>query len=396
LEVAHLWDALPSVGISGEFFNDGTSSTPGDRSGDVFASIEGFPETVFDDYAQVWADVIKCLNSSCGTYTSLFHTYLFYQSPNSVGPHFSQPSNFSLGWDGATTFTFIWNGLTPVTYDTATNGVFNVALANQPFRQLDVRPLSEVFILVGGPVTIAASFDNVTTQSGLYDAFSTATLDDTKWRTSDSQPNINVGLELVRDVSGGKLRSKLRQYDSTQSNNLSVTNPGNYRSAAADVTVKTYTVTGAASANMNAGIGITGYNDGTAGAVAGSNIGDIFGTISMSDTAAQYSVARCTTANCSSLANISGTGTDGLVPIKSVTLGSTHTLYVDWNPSAHVFTFQLDSDPPVVYDPIANGAPVASALPNLPFLNLRTRANLANGDTGLIDAVFDNAKVGDR
>ena len=60
--------------ILGEFFNDGTSSGPGDRTGDIFAGIESRRDTITGNH--IVGFVGRCTNAGCTTTTTLvFHEF---------------------------------------------------------------------------------------------------------------------------------------------------------------------------------------------------------------------------------------------------------------------------------------------------------------------------------
>ena len=55
--------------ITGAFFNDGTSSGPGDRTGDIAANFQLHRDSINGD--QIQANIIRCTNASCSSTTQV-------------------------------------------------------------------------------------------------------------------------------------------------------------------------------------------------------------------------------------------------------------------------------------------------------------------------------------
>jgi hypothetical protein len=54
--------------VIGEFFNDGTSTGPGDRTGDIIGNIQSVRDTLLGD--RIEAAITRCTNANCSTITS--------------------------------------------------------------------------------------------------------------------------------------------------------------------------------------------------------------------------------------------------------------------------------------------------------------------------------------
>jgi hypothetical protein len=128
-------------------------------------------------------------------------------------------------------------------------------------------------------------------------------------------------------------------------NYLRVQNAARLRAIAADIRVDEIAVSGGGVASLRARGFL--FNDGTGGPGV---IGDIIGTVQMDGSQAYFTMSRCDTAGCESFTAITPPG--GIV-LGNVTLGSTHTLYLDWDGT--VATFQLDDNPPGTFDPTSVG-----------------------------------------
>jgi hypothetical protein len=139
------------------------------------------------------------------------------------------------------------------------------------------------------------------------------------------------------------------------------------------------------------------YNDGTNGSGQwpddnrrGSQVGDVIAMVSMGRARVSYEILRCDSATCSRATVIEPTRTIG-----NVTLGSTHTVAMQWDGAQQQALFQLDDHEVVSTDPVAAGYPVADT-PNRPFRRIAVRAApvpVTAPFSGSIVADFDNIKA---
>jgi hypothetical protein len=186
------------------------------------------------------------------------------------------------------------------------------------------------------------------------------------------------------------------------SNNLAVTSSP--RAMQAQVTVTSWTQTGPG--QLGARVSAALYNDGSSGLGsgadvkrAGSQVGDIVAQISMTATDVSYTVARCNAAVC---AQATGAGHDFLrerTSLGTVALGEPHVLRLAWDQASHTVSFQLDGRPPVVFDPVAAGAPVNGA-PAVPYWHVATHTSATgtgveygSGSSGRIAASFQDVRT---
>jgi len=248
----------------------------------------------------------------------------------------------------------------------------------------------------GGDGAITAHFDNVMVGVGgatptLFDDFNTGTTFDTsKW---------NVGGETAQ-ISGSPaaLQMGLDQADLPASATLDlVATTGS--ALQADVTVTNHNSTG--TGKVAAGLRQALYNDGSNGSgtppdinEAKSDVGDVIAALLVTDTDVFYTVFRCDSAFCDRATFI-----QPFTSLGAVTLGSTHTVYMDWNSADHVVLFQLDGKGGAAFDPTGTN-PVHSTTPNFPIKSLVIRAgdtsatdHFTTGSVGSMRATFANVKT---
>jgi hypothetical protein len=77
--------------VIGSFFNDGTSPSAGDRTGDFQAAIDKIADTNLGNVIQAF--VLRCTNATCSTFTTInFANLVTPWSPN-------EPHTLTLAWD---------------------------------------------------------------------------------------------------------------------------------------------------------------------------------------------------------------------------------------------------------------------------------------------------------
>ncbi len=214
----------------------------------------------------------------------------------------------------------------------------------------------------------------------LYDDFSSGAIDPAKWQN----------LEIVREIRDGKLVSSLRAAGppGPKTNNLEFANPSTIESFQADARLNAYSapVGGSVLLRLRASL----YNDGsTDGSDESDATGDIHAVLFIRGTSDEsdirYQVYRCANPNCSA--------TSDIVPstmVKSVTLGETHTLGIEFG--SLLLTFTVDGDATTLdFGPVP---PATKFSPTVPEKALGTQVITAGaGGTGSVAGDFDNVMV---
>jgi len=140
------------------------------------------------------------------------------------------------------------------------------------------------------------------------------------------------------------------------------------------------------------------YHTATVGEAPDNRTGDVDAEIIWSGTEAFYRVFQCLDAYCSnpnSIQYLTPNTTAG-VPLGTTPVGSTATLSIDWDSilAPGQFTFQLNGEAPKYFNPVAAGAPIDSAVPNMPEKYIGVYVSLKNPDdqaemTATVDNVTD-------
>jgi hypothetical protein len=245
--------------------------------------------------------------------------------------------------------------------------------ANTPWKELCTR------VQINDPGAsgyISATFDNVYRNGVLYDDFPSSTINKDNW----------TAYESVREISGGKFRSKIRSSSTTTSSpasRLEFLYPSEISAIQAKVTPLAYE--NAQGASLRTRIAGRFYNDGTPG---GGNIGDIGAQVRIIGTGpnlgAEWAVWKFTNFEGSTFEGVQG-GTF----TTPISLGKTYTLYLGWD--GIKFTFKIDNEV-AYYEPETGVYP-----PNNPWRSIETQINYNPGDpTGkeaTMEALFDDVMV---
>jgi hypothetical protein len=362
---------LPTAGdcglrLRGSFYNDGTTGSG--ALGDVRAELYALEANTG---GQVGYVVYRCTNSDCSTLTYVIAPTIV--KAITIG----ETHTLGIAWDGSF-FTFTVDGLPTVVNPRLVQPVVN------PTPQVSLKMLtSQVTIFPpGGTGSVAGEFDNVYVNGALYDDFSGTRLDPAKWD--------GANLELVREISGGRLVSKVTAADTAllyPRNRIRFVNTKAVKTLQADVTVTNSQSVGS---SVSARLFGTFYNDGASTS----------GTDQTGDVAARLQIAssnggslnvnvlidRCLDPQCNS------STTFGSFTLGTVNLNETHTLFLQWTGS--VFVYGMDGvtasfDPSPYYPP--------AKPPADPFSEFRTHV-LVNTDGGIghIAATVDNVYVNDE
>jgi probable HAF family extracellular repeat protein len=356
--------SLPNARLTGYFYNDGTASAPGSHKGEV----QGTLRLVLNrgKLKAQWA-VERSLDDEATQWETLGSGIL----PNAISLNIRY--KLSIQFEPVLKrFTFKLATLTSTWTSTDT-----INPSNTPWKAIG----TEVSFFPTTPSPyhgkVSASFNNVIAkdQSGavvVSDYFSSSTLNSTKW----------ASYELVREISGRKLRSKVRSSSATSSpvyNNLEFFYPASIDFIQVNVTPLSYE--NSQGAQPVARIAGTYYNDGTGTGVPGDHTGDVTAQVWIGGTgtnpAALWMVSRSTDAAGQVLVTLaSGTFT---TPIG---LGNTYGAALGWDGSR--LTFRIDNEE-------ATYAPATTInSPNVPWKAIGTRIWDAAGKEATIEALFDD------
>jgi hypothetical protein len=350
--------AFTRARLGGRWYYDGSSG--GGMTGDIWAEVglRGEPGRLFARW-----EVFRFTNPEGTTGTTLgwgdFSTPITLGTTYTLFISYDDISNIFTFKIGSEEYTFGPTGLPA-----------RVGNSNMPYKGIGTRTQ-----INGGASSgyLATTFDNVHKNGALYDDFSSASIDSTKW----------TNYEFVREISGGKLRSKARSssaYTSFVNNELAFVNPLLIDNFKTKVTLVDYQ--NPQGLFQLAGISGAFYNDGTPG---GGRIGDVVAEILIggrgSNPGAGWRVYKYT--------NADGTTADQLASgsfITPVILGNTYTLSFGWNGSTFTFKFANEM---ATYTPATSINPV-----NVNFKRLRTIIYPeVDKKEATIEALFDDVKV---
>jgi len=346
--------------LVGRWYNDGSGTPNTDMTGDIQAevSLRGGPTGIFARWA-----VYRMTNPDGTTSTDLgwgdFTTPITLGTPYTLYISYDSVVNKFIFKIGTEEKTFGPSGL-----PTRVRG------PNSPWKALNNRVQindSSSFCY------IAATFDNVYKNGSLCDDFSSSSIDEAKWRT----------YEFVREISAGKLRSKIRSsstYTSFVNNELLFAYPKLINAIQAKVTLLDYqNPQGLFEVGDISG---TFFNDGTPGeGQIGNVVGQVFIGGNGINPIAAWRVYKYTDVAGNVAENVaSGVFTTPVV------LRNTYTLFLAWD--GNRFTFKFDTEE-------AQYAPVVSINPvNVPFKRVRTLISpQADKKEGTIEALFDDVMV---
>jgi hypothetical protein len=356
--------SLPNVRLTGFFYNDGTASGPGSHKGEVQAVIrialyrgelkaQWAVEKSLDDEAAQW----ETLGS--GMFTETISLNMPYRLSIQFEPSLKR-FTFKLG-----TSTSAW---------TSTD---TIEPSNTPWKAIG----TDVDFYPSNPShfygKISASFDNVIAKDEtgavvVSDDFSSSSLDSSKWAT----------YELVREISGEKLRSKVRSSLATTSrvyNDLDFLYPSSIDFIQVNVTPLSYQ--NSQGAQPVARIAGTYYNDGTGTGVPGDHTGDIEAHVWIGGTGTNPAASWIVSRSTDSVGEVPETVASGTFTTP-ITLANTYTLSLGWDGSR--FTFRINNEE-VFYTPVTCVNP-----PNVPWKAIGTRIWDPAGKEATIEALFDD------
>ena len=358
LEYAIINSAMIRARLGGNFYNDGTPG--GGNSGDIYAEIDLRDEPDFGPSAScfvykypdlensgkgevVWIKRLPIPSITGSTYT----LYIEYDS-----------MNHRFIFRGGTEEVIVGpSGLPP----------------RDRYPNIPYKVLSTGIRINDGSSSgyVSATFDNVYKNGTLYDNFSSPTIDSARWTT----------YEFVREISGGKLRSKVRTSSastSTIDSNLEFLDPVSINAIQAKITPLSYQ--NDQGTHVRARVDGSFYNDGTPG---GGIIGEVGAQVRIAgredNPFAEWNVSRIAdlAGNDEKLAE--GTFTT------PITLGNTYALFLGWDGSQ--FTIRID-------DEEAHYKPTTRINPSkYPWKEIGTHIKNPAGTEATIEALFDDVMV---
>lgn len=172
-------------------------------------------------------------------------------------------------------------------------------------------------------------------------------------------------------------------------------------SVSVDVSITDTEIIGTGIAKYTTVLESCGYHTSTAGEADGRRTGDVFAAVFIEGTQspfqAYYQVYRCLNEQCENSEDIEllTPGTKGYVQFGEVGLNTLASILIDWDSlTPGQFSFQLNSDPVVNFDPVAAGAAIDSILANAPRKYMGIKTDLSNpDDMASMTATFDKVKV---
>ena len=273
-------------------------------------------------------------------------------------------TNLAVSWDGVTTFTFTVDGGAPtiVNAATLTDPAPFVGAALERFKGIGF--FAGLDVSTEGSLVVA--IDNVIT-FGLpliSENFESGTIDPAIWEDGIGHRKL-VGGRLEMEAQNGGSFLEFREGVAVDA-------------VSADVTVLNQS--GSGRAFLIKGL----FN------VAN---GVVLGLTTMDRTEAAAVLVLCTFPDCETATVVNST------LLGATPLGTTHGLFLQWDPNAKAATFQLDANPPVTVTPAALGltltGPPAFDFTEISVENLDVSGpTIAFNSPGIIRATFDNVRAG--
>ena len=371
LEVSHTnptWDTRAM--LTGRWYNDGGAGTVG--GGDIWAAVFiGAASRLPDGTVTLKArwEVTRMMNLDGTAWTGIAGGDI----PITVSP--GTPYTLFIGYDDvAKQFTFKIGNETK-TFGTADGLPAQVGDANLPFKALRTRVW-----LYGSNESgyISATFANVYTNGTLYDNFSLPYIDQTKWST----------YEYVREISGGKLRTKIRSSlgsTSTIESRPSFVDPSSINVIQTNITPIAYENCAGCVTTLGSRIYGRFYHDANATAPGNVYTGEVGAQVGIdvrgSTLTGYWLVNRAENEALTSYTPL-GSGTFTTIPA----VGNPYPIFLGWDGTQ--FTFKFNGE---VQTYIPDPTTVTS--PNRPYKQLSSRMFLPNGKEAAIEALFDDVMV---
>jgi hypothetical protein len=359
--------SFPNAHLTGFFYNDGTASGPGSHKGEVQGIIR--MSLSRGKLSAQWA-VEKSLDDASTSWETLASG--LFPDPISL----NIPYGLSIQFEPSIkrfTFKLGTSILTWTSTDT-------INPSNTPYKAIG----TEVSFHPTTPSPlygkISAIFDHVLAkdESGavlVSDDFSSLSLDSTKWAT----------YELVRKISAGKLRSKVRSSSATTSpvnNDVDFIYPSTADFIQVNVTPVSYQ--NDEGAQPVARIVGTYYNDGTGTGIPGDHAGDVTAQILIGGSGVEPGAMWMLSRSTDSAGEVPETLATGAFTTP-ITIGNTYTLALGWDGSR--LSLRIDNEE-VTYTPAT-----AVSSPNIPWKSIGTRILNPAGREATIETLFDDATV---
>ena len=351
--------ASATARLEGVFYNDGTSGAG--VIGDVFAMVGIGRETNGTPVGEV---IVGRLANAEGTAWNI----LWYQTlsqPVVIGI----PYTLYLAFDSAANrFTFRVGG------EESAVGLpdipARVAQARAPSRGLTTAVYVENASSSG---SVSATFDNVYKNGIRYDDFSATTIDPARW----------TNYESVREISGGRFRSKVRSSAASSSliNELNFVNPHYIDGIQAKLTLARYENWSSGTAWADAIIGGLFYHEGTPGEGL---TGDVMAKVSIGGPG-NSPIAFWLVYRFDDETGWNFTDLDYGQFTTPISLGTAYALSLDWD--GKQFTFKLN-DEVATYVPVGTIGP-----PNQHGKGISTLVYRPDGNEATIEALFDDVMV---
>ena len=351
--------ASATARLEGVFYNDGTSGAG--VIGDVFAMVGIGRETNGTPVGEV---IVGRLANAEGTAWNI----LWYQTlsqPVVIGI----PYTLYLAFDSAANrFTFRVGG------EESAVGLpdipARVAQARAPSRGLTTAVYVENASSSGN---VSATFDNVYKNGIRYDDFSATTIDPARW----------TNYESVREISGGRFRSKVRSSAASSSliNELNFVNPHYIDGIQAKLTLARYENWSSGTAWADAIIGGLFYHEGTPGEGL---TGDVMAKVSIGGPG-NSPIAFWLVYRFDDETGWNFTDLDYGQFTTPISLGTAYALSLDWD--GKQFTFKLN-DEVATYVPVGTIGP-----PNQHGKGISTLVYRPDGNEATIEALFDDVMV---
>jgi hypothetical protein len=338
---------------------------------------------------QFYRNVVLCTDPACATSDSTTNI-VYVNGALPLGQPASYGTAYTVGVsldEASETFTYtIAGGALPgVTTGTANAAALFAAQGVSPANDfanavVRVRAL-DPGASGGGSGSMLATFDDVSrglagAGPSLYDDFGAATIEPSRWGTGEGSLAVNLGAVEVKPSITSTSATSTFSGMSLVPGSLPIT----ANRIRVDVATPASVLAIPAGSENRFVLTRAIYNDGTAGTTApdvnqpNSAVGDVQAQVVLTPTAARFILFRSATAAAPSGPLLTKTAANPLPtsPGNPLGVGTTHTVAIGWNPTAHTVTFQLDDAAPVTVDPtnasdpfMATPAPVVSARPHV-------------------------------
>jgi hypothetical protein len=282
------------------------------------------------------------------------------------------------------------NGMFNFSTQIADGNQCNVMILSQP-----TNPLQLCQVINGNQMVNGGHISNVEVECicGLLEEFN-GEINANYWQSS---------AQYRRELVDGALQYTLETNSNYDSDYLSFKDES-CGSVSMDTTITNTHIDGIGTAEYMTRLESCGYHSATPGERMGRRTGDVFAAVelrgSQSPFQAYYYVFKCIDDRCSDQNSVEllSPGAVGSNILGQVALGESARLLIDWDRlSPRRFSFQLNNNPIVTFDPVAAGAPIDAVQANAPekYFGVRTRLNNPD-DTAFMTATFDNVMINDR